>query len=83
MQLSFRSFDFQFYYARIHYGIDLWGFNEIYTTFDCYLYLSSVTAYELSSILAGTAQRSGHLQTFVPCSRRATDHLLAIIVPFP
>ena len=27
--------------------------------------------------------RSGHLQTLVSCSRRATDHLLAIIVPFP
>ena len=27
--------------------------------------------------------RSGHLQTSVPCSKRVTDHLLAIIVPFP
>ena len=27
--------------------------------------------------------RSEHLQTIVPCSRRAADHLFAIIVPFP
>ena len=26
---------------------------------------------------------SGHLQTLVPFSKRVTDHLLAIIVPFP
>ena len=28
------------------------------------------------------SQRSGHLQILVPCSRRVTDHLLAIIVRF-
>ena len=27
--------------------------------------------------------RSGHLQTLVPCSKRVTDHLLAITIPFP
>ena len=28
-------------------------------------------------------ERSGHLQTLVPCSRRVIDHLLAIIAPIP
>ena len=39
--------------------------------------------YSSSQLTLVRSLRSGHLQTLVPCSRRATYHLLAIIVPFP
>ena len=39
--------------------------------------------YSSSQLTLVRSLRSGHLQTLVPCSKRATNHLLAIIVPFP
>ena len=39
--------------------------------------------YSSSQLTLVRSLRSGHLQSLVPRSRRATDHLLTIIAPFP
>ena len=41
-----------------------------------------VRIYSNSQLTLVRSQRSGHLQTLAPCSRRVIDHLLAVIVPF-
>ena len=52
--------------------------KELVNEFGPYLHIFSSSHSTLVRFL-----RSGHSQTSVPCSKRVTAHLLAIIVTFP